>query len=340
VLLWLVLLGAALSTATASVARRGGTSTSAAANQRAPWATAASALPRFHAAVMKAAAGASEGSGVSSSGHSSAGARTASAGASGAGVKGGEWWVKDVPWFLPPPPEWGPLPPTMYTSYYHRPRYPTLSTANYYPLYSKTDEYDAHLPASMSRRATLTQQMVYDNYVTNYYAHTHYSPTGNPNLLITNPSMYGNSAAMGGLGEAHARVLASQSTNNYFPLFSRTHDFYTSPGQTFSPHFWSTTVSFLEGNSHLHRDSDSRQPAASASSSATDDEYGVPPPPMFPPPASYTLVGTSAVTVRPRSAASAFTELESSGSTSTTRFLSSSQVRFKPRTDADEEADE
>jgi len=334
-LLWLVLLGAALATATASVTRRG-TSASVAANSPVPQAaagTGASALPRFHAAVMKAAGNANEAGVATSSARSGARSASASANRAGAAVKGGEWWLKDVPWFLPPPPEWGPLPPTMYTSYFHRPRYPTLSTANYYPLYSKTDEYDAHLPASMSRRATLTQQMVYDNYVTNYYAHTHYSPTGNPNLLITNPSMYGNSAAMGGLGEAHARVLASQSTNNYFPLFSRTHDFYTSPGQTFSPHFASTGVSFLEGSSHVHRDSD-RLP------SATDDEYGVPPPPMFAPPASYTLVGASAVPVRPSFASSSFVELESSGSTSTTRFLSSSHVRFKPRADTDEEADE
>jgi len=254
-------------------------------------------------------------------------------------VKGGEWWVEDVPWFLPPPPEWGPLPPTMYTSYFHRPRYPTLSTANYYPLYSKTDEYDAHLPASMSRRATLTQQMVYDNYVTNYYAHTHYSPTGNPNLRISNPSMYGNSAAMGGLGEAHARVLSSQSTNNYFPLFSRTHDFYTSPGQTFSPHFWSTGVSFLEQGASLskhklrgaaHPQPQQQQQQQQQDSGSDNDEYGVPPPPSFAPPASYQLVGGGAMSVHPTTEHSLLeTEDGSSSSLSRTRFLSSDRVSYR-----------
>jgi len=34
---------------------------------------------------------------------------------------GGQWWLQKAPWFLPPPPEWGPMPVTMYTSYYHRP---------------------------------------------------------------------------------------------------------------------------------------------------------------------------------------------------------------------------
>lgn len=34
---------------------------------------------------------------------------------------GGEWWLKNVPWFLPPPPEWGPMAPEMYESYYNQP---------------------------------------------------------------------------------------------------------------------------------------------------------------------------------------------------------------------------
>jgi len=55
--------------------------------------------------------------------------------------EGDPWWLKDVPWFLPPPPEWGPLPPTMYMSYWHKPYSPPLSTANYYPLYSKDSEF-------------------------------------------------------------------------------------------------------------------------------------------------------------------------------------------------------
>jgi len=56
---------------------------------------------------------------------------------------GDQWWLTDVPWFLPPPPEWGPLPPSMYTSYYHRPRSAPLTTPNYGPLYSRADEYSA-----------------------------------------------------------------------------------------------------------------------------------------------------------------------------------------------------
>ena len=37
-------------------------------------------------------------------------------------AKGGDqWWLEKAPWFLPPPPEWGPMPVTMYTSYFHRP---------------------------------------------------------------------------------------------------------------------------------------------------------------------------------------------------------------------------
>jgi len=36
-------------------------------------------------------------------------------------AKTGQWWLESAPWFLPPPPEWGPMPVTMYTSYYHKP---------------------------------------------------------------------------------------------------------------------------------------------------------------------------------------------------------------------------
>ena len=38
--------------------------------------------------------------------------------------EGGQWWLEKAPWFLPPPPEWGPMPVTMYTSYYHKPVHP------------------------------------------------------------------------------------------------------------------------------------------------------------------------------------------------------------------------
>jgi len=135
---------------------------------------------------------------------------------------GGEWWVKDPPWFLPPPPEWGPMPPTMYTSYFHKPRYPALSTANYYPLYSRTDEYDAHLPASMSRRAAYTQQQIYDHYVATYRAHTDGGEMGgsDPNFGVSNPTLTGSTNAPN-LGEAHGRALGMQSPNNYFPLFTQ-----------------------------------------------------------------------------------------------------------------------
>jgi len=146
---------------------------------------------------------------------------------------GGEWWVKDPPWFLPPPPEWGPMPPTMYTSYFHKPRYPSLSTANYYPLYSRSDEYDAHLPASMSRRAAFTQQQIYDHYVSTYRDHTRellggpshsIGPAGDPNVGVSNPTLYSNTANIGALGEAHGRALGMQSPNNYFPLFAGSGD--------------------------------------------------------------------------------------------------------------------
>jgi hypothetical protein len=45
-------------------------------------------------------------------------------GEGGAKGKGDQWWLKKAPWFLPPPPEWGPMPVTMYTSYYHKPTHP------------------------------------------------------------------------------------------------------------------------------------------------------------------------------------------------------------------------
>jgi len=51
------------------------------------------------------------------------------------------WWLKDVPWFLPPPPEWGPMPPQMYMSYWHKPKNAPLTSPNYYPLYSRAFEY-------------------------------------------------------------------------------------------------------------------------------------------------------------------------------------------------------
>jgi len=136
--------------------------------------------------------------------------------------------VKDPPWFLPPPPEWGPMPPTMYTSFFHRPRYPSLSTANYYPLYTREDEYDAHLPASMSRRATYTQQMIYDNYVNTFREHTpEYGGRfagGDPNVGVSTPSLAPMSAQFGGMSEAHSRTLeaAAANRNNYFPMFSPT----------------------------------------------------------------------------------------------------------------------
>jgi len=199
----------------------------------APVVTAAAATtkptnPRFQQAVEKAA-----------------GSNHAFGGGSGGARAGGEWWVKDPPWFLPPPPEWGPMPPTMYTSFFHRPRYPSLSTANYYPLYSKTDEYDAHLPASMSRRATYTQQMIYDNYVNTYRQHTHFtSPAGDPNVGVSTPALYGNSDQFGGMGEAHARALSSAATHNYFPMFARTNDYHTSPVNT-----WATTSAGIASNS-------------------------------------------------------------------------------------------
>lgn len=49
--------------------------------------------------------------------------------------EGGQWWLEKAPWFLPPPPEWGPMPVTMYTSYYHRPTTPAhLDYAHGIPL--------------------------------------------------------------------------------------------------------------------------------------------------------------------------------------------------------------
>jgi len=31
------------------------------------------------------------------------------------------WWLANAPWFLPPPPEWGPIKPQMYSTYYFKP---------------------------------------------------------------------------------------------------------------------------------------------------------------------------------------------------------------------------
>jgi len=39
-------------------------------------------------------------------------------------VSSDQWWLEKAPWFLPPPPEWGKMPVTMYTSYYHKPTHP------------------------------------------------------------------------------------------------------------------------------------------------------------------------------------------------------------------------
>jgi len=181
-------------------------------------------MPRLQQMMSHAAGEESEAEGISGGSGSRAGARARA---------GDEWWVKDPPWFLPPPPEWGPMPPTMYTSFFHRPRYPSLSTANYYPLYTRTDEYDAHLPASMSRRATYTQQMIYDNYVNTYLDHTKGSgfPAGDPNVGVSNPMLGSVSAQFGGMSEAHGRTLeaAAANRNNYFPMFSRSDDYHRSP---------------------------------------------------------------------------------------------------------------
>jgi len=167
-------------------------------------------VPRFAATAAKAA---SRGGGSSNEGESSA------------TRAGNEWWVKDPPWFLPPPPEWGPMPPTMYTSFFHKPRYPALSTANYYPLFSRTDEYDAHLPASMSRRAAYTQQQIYDHYVATYRDHTReMGPVaGDPNSGVSNPTLYADGVGLdsAGLSYAHGRALSLQHPNNYIPAFAR-----------------------------------------------------------------------------------------------------------------------
>jgi len=182
-------------------------------------ATPATTKPRFQQAIAKASGSSFGGSDIRAGSQSNDRTRA-----------GGEWWVKDPPWFLPPPPEWGPMPPTMYTSFFHRPRYPSLSTANYYPLYSRTDEYDAHLPASMSRRATYTQQMIYDNYVNTYRQHTHFTaPTGDPNVGVSTPFQNGLDAQFGGMGAAHQRALELGATANTFPMYSRTNSFHTSP---------------------------------------------------------------------------------------------------------------
>jgi hypothetical protein len=113
----------------------------------------------------------------------------------------------------------------MYTSFFHKPRYPSLSTANYYPLFSRTDEYDAHLPASMSRRAAYTQQQIYDHYVATYRDHTReMGPvSGDPNSGVSNPTLYGAGVGMdsAGLGSAHGAALSLQYPNNYEPAFSR-----------------------------------------------------------------------------------------------------------------------
>jgi len=171
-------------------------------------------VPRFAAATAKAAVRGG-GQGSAAEGESFATSTRA----------GGEWWVKDPPWFLPPPPEWGPMPPTMYTSFFHKPRYPSLSTANYYPLFSRTDEYDAHLPASMSRRAAYTQQQIYDHYVATYRDHTReMGPVaGDPNSGVSNPTLYGAGVGLdsAGLGYAHGKAMSLQYPNNYEPAFSR-----------------------------------------------------------------------------------------------------------------------
>jgi len=64
-----------------------------------------------------------------------------------AGTQGGAdpWWLKDLPWFMPPPPEWGPLPPTMYQAYWERPLGAPLSTPNYGPLFRRVEDMEPPL---------------------------------------------------------------------------------------------------------------------------------------------------------------------------------------------------
>jgi hypothetical protein len=88
-----------------------------------------------------------------------------------------------------------------------------VQTANYYPLYSRADEYDAHLPASMSRRAAFTQQQIYDHYVATYRDHMHIPPTaGDPNRGVSNPALYSSNFANAGvLGEVRHALLPLNS---------------------------------------------------------------------------------------------------------------------------------
>lgn len=171
--------------------------------------------------------------------------------------EGGDWWLEDVPWFLPPPPEWGPMPPTMYTSFYHKPRHPPLSTANYYPLFSRTGEYTSHVPATLDPRAIRTTEQFYDHYVWEQKARSIYAqiPTHDAaHVAVTSGTHWANSDYVGGLPEANARIQASSAANNYFPLFSRTMDYYTSPVNKAYPNWVGTSgLSFVEQSSHMKR---------------------------------------------------------------------------------------
>jgi hypothetical protein len=184
---------------------------------------------------------------------------------------------------------------TMYTSYWHKPRYNNDRYTSYTAQNSRPDEYDAQLPVARRPRATLTRQLEYDDYVDKYISHTHYNPTGDRNVQSSSSRQYSNSAYLGngglnevscgfdclassckadscygcvGIGmQGHARQLDKASTNNYSPLFSRNMDFY------FAHNFASPAFGGLyNGGINSFLELDSTQSGASAEADSTADD--------------------------------------------------------------------
>lgn len=72
------------------------------------------------------------------------------------------WWLANAPWFLPPPPEWGPIKPQMYANYYFKPIHhqyemPNVQGKNvpfWAPHYQDNLDHNAALGADLYGRET------------------------------------------------------------------------------------------------------------------------------------------------------------------------------------------
>ncbi len=68
------------------------------------------------------------------------------------GGPAGLWWLKAAPWFLPPPPEWGPIKQEMYANYYYKPVHRNYELPNIQrraaPWYAPNSDADGRAAAN------------------------------------------------------------------------------------------------------------------------------------------------------------------------------------------------